>query len=314
MMMPPGGCLCLSTRTTRAKAEGTTARLPGAGGFGAPRGPGAPLSWDAAVKLAARKAFDEQQHRQRDAYNLATRPWREEGGGDHRPGDPTAGADAAHPTTTTLTGPGGAEDAAARARIRGTPPPPLTPRTPPPRAPPPPTLNPGAGAASTERRPNFDRRGTSMDAAVPRGEPPPRTAATTHLGAGGTRRRGRGAADADGAHPGAPPRRRAAGAVDGGVVPTTPRVPPVARRVAGRPGVVPEPDGVRAGDEEGAPDPDPDPDPDPPRGAGAPRGWRARRNRRPRRVPFPAPRPESEASEASEASKAPRRCSPRGRR
>ena len=180
MMMPPGGMPMPLHAYYQSQGGGYYgAPPPGAGGFGAPAGPGAPLSWDAAVKLAARKAFDEQQHRQRDAYNLATRPWREEGGGDHRPGDPTAGADAAHPTTTTLTGPGGAEDAAARrahqrdaadaadaahpaaaARAAANP-----------------TLNPGAGAASTERRPNFDRRGTSMDAAVPRGEPrrePPR--------------------------------------------------------------------------------------------------------------------------------------------
>ena len=38
------------------------------------------------IKEAARKAFDEQSLHQQRAYALATRPWREEGGGDHRPG------------------------------------------------------------------------------------------------------------------------------------------------------------------------------------------------------------------------------------
>lgn len=42
------------------------------------------------IKQAARKAFDEQSLQQQRAYALATRPWREEGGGDHRPGDNAA--------------------------------------------------------------------------------------------------------------------------------------------------------------------------------------------------------------------------------
>ena len=156
MMMPPGGMPMPLHAYYQSQGGGYYgAPPPGAGGFGAPAGPGAPLSWDAAVKLAARKAFDEQQHRQRDAYNLATRPWREEGGGDHRPGDPTAGADAAHPTTTTLTGPGGAEDAAARrAHQRDAADAADAAHPAAARAAANPTLNPGAGAASTERRPN----------------------------------------------------------------------------------------------------------------------------------------------------------------
>ena len=44
----------------------------------------------AVIKQAAQKAFDEQSLQSHQAYALATRPWREEGGGDHRPGDTAA--------------------------------------------------------------------------------------------------------------------------------------------------------------------------------------------------------------------------------
>jgi len=55
----------------------------------------------AAVKQAAQNAFEEQQQQQQHAYALATQPWREEGGGDHRPVG-TAGYGARHVITRIL--------------------------------------------------------------------------------------------------------------------------------------------------------------------------------------------------------------------
>lgn len=48
------------------------------------------MAEQAVIKQAAQKAFDEQSLQSHQAYALATRPWREEGGGDHRPGDTAA--------------------------------------------------------------------------------------------------------------------------------------------------------------------------------------------------------------------------------
>jgi len=63
-------------------------------GPGASEGPFAAIvsamAHHAVIKQAAQKAFDEQSLHQQRAYALATRPWREEGGGDHRPGDNAA--------------------------------------------------------------------------------------------------------------------------------------------------------------------------------------------------------------------------------